>query len=189
MIRRRMYKEVNIDPFLLLLISVSGGILDPDKVERLTAQVGEIFEDGAISMDSISKLVCGASMVHNDLLDFDSWMNPMILRLQNIDLSPVPIEHLESPAYCVTGDVLIKNVSGCDMVSLLTSLKCDFLIIGGQNLGRKETRALVRRCGRRSPPPPRALRCYEISCLRSGAQRRCRRSGRRLRRSERVATH
>ena len=84
-------------------------------------------------------------MVHNDLLDFDSWMNPVILRLQNIDLSPVPIEHLESLAYCVTGDVLIKNVSGCQqIVSILKHIDCvSHLRFSNQSLGREETQALV----------------------------------------------
>jgi len=125
--------------------AVSGGILDLDRVERLTEQVGEIFEDGAISMDDISKLICGASMVHNDLLDFDSWMNPMRISLQNIDLSPVPIQHLESLAYCVTGDVEIKNVSGCQqIVSILKHIYCaSYLRFSNQSLGREETQALV----------------------------------------------
>ena len=38
----------------------------------------------------------------------------------------------------------ISNVSGCDLVSLLTSLKCQELIIHRQTLGREETQALVR---------------------------------------------
>ena len=96
-------------------------------------------------MDSISKLVCGASMVHNDLLDFDSWMNPVILRLQNIDLSPVPIEHLESLADCVTGNVWIENVSGCQqIVSILKHIYCvSDLWSSNQSLGKEETQALV----------------------------------------------
>ena len=126
------------------MISVSGCILDLDKVERLTEQVGEIFVDGAISMDGlyyhrISKLMCGASMVYNDLIDLDSWMNPVIIRLWNIDVSPVPIKHLESLAYCVTGDVWFENVSGCQqIVSILTSLECAHLLIfNNQSLGRQ----------------------------------------------------
>ena len=38
----------------------------------------------------------------------------------------------------------MKNVTGCDLISVLDSLKCYSLCIQSQNMGREETRALVR---------------------------------------------
>merc|ERR1712227_1143818 len=58
-------------------------------------------------------------------------------------MSPLPAKHLASLASCVTGYLWIVNVSGCDLVSLLTSLKCEALHISRQSLGREETHALV----------------------------------------------
>ena len=44
----------------------------------------------------------------------------------------------------MTTELHIENVSaGCDLVSLLTSLKCKYLDISSQSLGREETQALV----------------------------------------------
>ena len=65
------------------------------------------------------------------------------LWLEDVDLSPVPAQHLASLASCGTRYLIIKNVSECDLVSLLSSLKCERLNINRQSLGRKETRALV----------------------------------------------
>ena len=44
------------------------------------------------------------------------------LWLLDVDLSPVPAQHLASLALCVTFRLSIRNVSGCDLVSILTSL-------------------------------------------------------------------
>ena len=44
---------------------------------------------------------------------------------------------------CVTCHLHIRNVKGCDLVSILTSLKCGDLVISNQSLGREETRVLV----------------------------------------------
>ena len=61
----------------------------------------------------------------------------------DVDLSTVPAQHLASLASCVTSMLRIQNVSGCDLVSLLNSLKCVELCICKQSLGREETQALV----------------------------------------------
>ena len=59
-------------------------------------------------------------------------------------LSQVPPEHLATLASCVMGSVGIMNVIGCDLVTILDSLKCEFLVIDSQSLRREETQALVR---------------------------------------------
>ena len=85
-----------------------------------------------------SMLKCGASLAHHGLLG-----SVDMLQLYNVDLSPVPAQHLASLASCVTSSLDIENVSGCDLASLLTSVKCRLLQISRQNLEREETQALV----------------------------------------------
>ena len=63
--------------------------------------------------------------------------------LVDVDLSPVPPDHLASLVSCVTGSVGVMNVSGCDLVTILDSIKCEELVIDSQSLGREETQALV----------------------------------------------
>ena len=83
-------------------------------------------------------MMCTASLAHHGLLGSlnNMWLN-------DVDLSPVPTQHLASLVSSVTRNLSIRNVSGCDIVSLLTSLKCERLRIVSQRLGREETRALV----------------------------------------------
>ena len=90
-------------------------------------------------IDNVSPaLVCGASLAHHGLLgSMDR------LRLRNVDLSQVPSQHLASLVSCVTSYLCIENISGCDLVNLLTSLNCGCLTITSQSLGREETQALV----------------------------------------------
>ena len=84
------------------------------------------------------ELMCGASLAHHGLLGY-----LYDLTLCDVDLSPVPTQHLASLISSVDGFLHVDNASGCDMVSFLTSLKCTDLIISSQNLGRDETQALV----------------------------------------------
>ena len=84
------------------------------------------------------ELRCAASLAHHGLL-----YSVYLLVLRNVDLSPVPAQHLASLASCAQYALRIKNVSGCDLVSLLSSLKCKMLDIIRQSLGREETQALV----------------------------------------------
>ena len=65
------------------------------------------------------------------------------MRLRNDDLTSVPTEHLASLASNVTGGVTIRNVSGCDLVSILDSIRIKGLSISRQRLGGEETQALV----------------------------------------------
>ena len=86
----------------------------------------------------MSEFMCGASLAHRGLLG-----SVMGMRLRDVDLSPVPAQHLASLTSCVTIYLCIENVSGCDLVSLLSSLKGEELYITSQSLGWEETRALV----------------------------------------------
>ena len=60
------------------------------------------------------------------------------------DLTSVPPEHLASLVSSVTRCVFIKNVSGCDFVTILDSVKSQELDIYYCSLGNEETEALVR---------------------------------------------
>ena len=84
------------------------------------------------------EFICGVSLAHYGLLGSfdDMW-------LYHVDLSHVPAQHLASLVSCVTSELRIENVSGCDLVSLFKSLKCKVLYISNQSLGREETWALV----------------------------------------------
>ena len=64
--------------------------------------------------------------------------------LRDVDLASVPAEHLASLASCVINDLIINNVSNCDLVSILDSVKCKGLKINRQTLSSEETQALVR---------------------------------------------
>ena len=49
--------------------------------------------------------------------------------LQDVDLASIPAENLSSLASCVTKHVSIINVSNCDIIRILDSVKCEELII------------------------------------------------------------
>ena len=67
------------------------------------------------------------------------------LSLRRMDLSTVPAEHLASLVSCVTKRVVISEVSGCDMVSILNCVKSKFLSLHREKrLDNEETSALVR---------------------------------------------
>ena len=116
------------------LILEARAILDTAKIKRRTVRLRETLNNS-----DIRKLTFAASLAHHGLLDSvnDLW-------LEDVDLSPVPAQHLASLASCVTTFFTIKTVTGHDLVSILSSLKCKELIIISQSLGREETRALVR---------------------------------------------
>ena len=59
------------------------------------------------------------------------------------DLTSVPAEHLASLTSSVTWHVGIDNVSVCDLVTILDSVKSEWLSIIRQSLGSEETQALV----------------------------------------------
>ena len=81
---------------------------------------------------------CAASLAYHGLFG-----DVMRLEMEDVNLSPVPTMHLASLTSSVTLGLSIKNVSGCDFLSILTSLGCTDVAIINQGLGREETQALV----------------------------------------------
>ena len=105
-------------------------------IQRLTKKVKDLME--GISPPTRPEIMCGVSLAHHGLL-----VSLFRLSLHNVDLSPVPAHHLALLVSCVTSELRIENVSGCDLVNILSSVKCRDLYITRQNLGREETQALV----------------------------------------------
>jgi len=81
---------------------------------------------------------CAASLAQHGLLG-----SVDVLALWAVDLSPVPAEQLTKLVTSVTAFLYIRKVSGCDLASLFTSIKCLRLRIYKQSLTREETLALV----------------------------------------------
>jgi len=81
---------------------------------------------------------CAASLAQHGLLG-----SVDVLALWAVDLSPVPAELLTKLVTSVTAFLYIRKVSGCDLASLFTSIKCLRLRIYKQSLTREETLALV----------------------------------------------
>ena len=82
--------------------------------------------------------MCAASLAHHGVLG-----SVKKLLLVDLDRSPVPAQHLASLVSSVTKELSIMNVTGCDMVGILSSLKCQHFSFDKQSLGSEETRALV----------------------------------------------
>ena len=89
-------------------------------------------------MDQISWIRCAASLAHHGLL-----IGLVGMAIDDVDLSSVPAEQLVSLTSNVRAGLCIKNISGCDLVSIFSNLKCNMVTINNQSLGREETRALV----------------------------------------------
>ena len=92
-----------------------------------------------ITHPNLPAVICAASLAHYGLL---GTVDEMVLA--DIELSSVPTEHLTSLVSSVTGSVNIWKVGGCDLVTILDSVKNKVLSIIGLSLGSEETQALVR---------------------------------------------
>ena len=112
------------------------GVLASGVLENLTDRV-KVEMIG--NSNNLPVITCAARLAHHGYLGSVNRMT-----LSNINLTSVPAEHLASLASSATGWVDIHNVSGCDLVTILDSVKSDRLIILKQSLGNDETRALVR---------------------------------------------
>ena len=84
-------------------------------------------------------ITAAASLAHHGLLGSVDF-----LALGDVDLTSVPAQHLASLVSSVKENLVIGNVSGCDLVTILDSVKSDWLYIRRQKLGVEETQALVR---------------------------------------------
>ena len=126
------------------MILEARGILSTDKIKRLIERVKDfkgfnIFL-GKMYMDKISWIMCGASLAHHGLLGRLDTM-----RFEDVDLSSVPTKHLVSLTSSVRVGLCINNVSGCDLLSMISSLRCRVVAVTNQSLEREETRALVQK--------------------------------------------
>jgi len=123
------------------------GILDTELIESLAKRVNEresvreLLEDeycsGCGSLPSI--ITRAASLAHHGLLG-----SVTVLHLCDDYPTSLPTEQLDSLVSSVTEWVDIENVSGCDLVTILDSVKSKELDISRQSLGSEETQALVR---------------------------------------------
>ena len=99
-------------------------------LERKGILTLEVFESLAervrkeIMNPRLPEIACAASLAHHGLLRSveDLW-------LCNVDLTSVPAEHLASLVSIVTWKVYIKNVSGCDLVTILDSVNSPLTVI------------------------------------------------------------
>ena len=115
----------------MYIVVETRGILTLDVFETLARRVKVNILN---RKSELPEIICAASLAHHGLLGSVAWM-----RLGDVDLTSVPTEPLASLASSVTGRVLIENVSGCDLVTILASAKCERLSIRRQHLGKEET--------------------------------------------------
>ena len=120
------------------LVLETRGILTLDAFDTLARRVRGMIR---IYPSILLAITCAASLAHHGVLG-----SVQVIRLcdVNVDLASVPAEHLASLASSVTERVYIHNVSGCDLVTILDSVKCKFSsIISGRSLSSEETQALA----------------------------------------------
>ena len=99
--------------YLLIIFPESRGILDTGVIENLRGR----FKRSAI-LSNLPEITCASSLAHHGLLD-----SVLSMWLRDFDLTSVPDEHLASLVSRVSGQVVIKNVSGCDLITILGSVK------------------------------------------------------------------
>ena len=104
-------------------------------IERLAKRVKRRLR----GWPSLPVITCAASLAHHRLLGSVREMG-----LCDVDLTSVPAEHLASLVSGVTGTVTIYRVSGCNLVTILDSVRSRVMSICTQRLGSEETQALVR---------------------------------------------
>jgi len=113
------------------------GLLDTAVLENLSSEVRRKINRYA--GNKLPEITCAASLAHYGLLG-----SVRRMKLWH-DLTSVPTEHLVTLASSVTGHVGIYwNVHGCDLITILDSVKSKGLDISCHRLGREETQALVR---------------------------------------------
>ena len=86
---------------------------------------------------TLELLTAAARLAHYGQLGFDH------LNLCHLDLSTVPGEHLCSLASSGRDTFRIQTVRGCDLIKIISSVKCNRLGISNQNLDTEATEAVV----------------------------------------------
>ena len=104
------------------------------------------MNDGRVPDPSLEFITCSAALAHHGLLGAVDYVTLVdVDRNKLVDLSTIPAHHLVSLISSATRGVRIDHVTGCDLVSLIDSLKCKKLtIILLRTLGMEETQALLR---------------------------------------------
>ena len=124
-----------IENTIIIILLETRGILDTGVIESLAQRVKKKIS----SFPTLPVITCAASLAHHRLLGSVEEM-----RLCDVDLTSVPAEHLASLVSGVTGTVTIYRVSGCNLVTILDSVRSRVMSICTQRLGSEETQALVR---------------------------------------------
>ncbi len=107
---------------------------------------------------SLNVVTCAVNLAHNGYLSdvMGLWLGDQeaeegmrldgvdLTTVPAVDLSTIPAEHLASLASTLTGYFAIEKMSGCNLVTILDSVKCPMVVIYCQRLDTEETRALVR---------------------------------------------
>ena len=112
-----------------------------ERVRKIIIEINRLH----ILADDIALLTCAASFAHLGLLGpvKEMWLsNAHRKDGVNVNLVSVPDQHLAALVSCVTDQVEIGNIRGCDLVTILERVNSSRLEISCQ-LGSDETRALV----------------------------------------------
>ena len=117
------------------------GILPAKTIKKLQELIRKMFKCQKTSND-LRVITYAACLAHQGLMKRENEM----LKLENVDLSLIPLEQLTSLASCVT-KINIKNVRGCELSDIFKGLKksskISYLKMSKQSLGREATQALV----------------------------------------------
>ena len=115
-------------------------------VDSLVIQLRELLDDNW-AVPSPAEIAVASSLSYYGFLGPDpTKLYPIeVLQLFNMDLTSVWSKHLDSLASSVTRRLVIMDVRGCKMVSLLDSVQCQVLCLHREEkLDSEETSALVR---------------------------------------------
>ena len=126
----------------ILHISEIRGILPTDVLKSLAERVKSKLDFRRVDFyvdPFLTRITTLASLAHHGILG-----SMRCLWMIDLDLASVPNEHLVSLVSCLTEYLYIKNVSNCNIISILDSVKSEKLHIDNQSLSSEETRALVR---------------------------------------------
>ena len=127
------------------MVSVGKGILNSEVIKNTAARIRKM-NDGRVPDPSLEFITCSEALAHHGLLGAVDYVTLVdVDRDKLVDLSTIPAHHLVSLISSATRGVMIDHVTGCDLVSLIDSLKCKKLtIILLRTLGMEETQALLR---------------------------------------------
>ena len=124
-----------------------------EDVDRLVIETREWLDDHVgddYAVPSAAQIALASSLCYYGFLGPDpTELYPIeVLQLCNVDLSPYPLcsKQLDSLINSVYRRLVIENVSGCDLVSILDNIQCPITLClhREEKLDTEETSALVR---------------------------------------------